>query len=107
MRRRRPFVNGRCRLACGAGNTGKVALVGDVVHWVGRSAKRIAVAIVGSTLVIAGLAMLALPGPGLLVVFAGLAVLATEFAWASAALSLARRKAAQAGGALKRRTRRE
>jgi len=50
--------------------------------------------------------MLALPGPGFLVIIAGLAVLATEFAWASAALSIAKRKAAQAGSAVKRRTRR-
>lgn len=77
-----------------------------MTRWVGRSAKRIAVAVVGAVLLVAGVAMLALPGPGLLVVFAGLAVLATEFAWASAALSLAKRKAAQAGGALKRRTHR-
>ncbi len=86
------------------GNTGDVGFLGDVAQWVGRSAKRIAVAIVGSVLLVAGVAMLALPGPGLLIVFAGLAVLATEFAWASAALSIAKRKAAQAGGALKRRT---
>lgn len=59
-------------------------------------------AVVGAVLLVAGVAMLALPGPGLLVVFAGLAVLATEFAWASAALSLAKRKAAQAGSVVKR-----
>ncbi len=79
-----------------------MALVRDVTRWVGRSAKRIAVAVVGAVLLVAGVAMLALPGPGLLVVFAGLAVLATEFAWASAALSLAKRKAAQAGSVVKR-----
>jgi uncharacterized protein (TIGR02611 family) len=78
----------------------------DVALWVGRSAKRIAVAVVGAALLVAGVAMLALPGPGFLVVIAGLAVLATEFAWASAALSIAKRKAAQAGSAVKRRTRR-
>lgn len=72
----------------------------------GRSAKRIAVALVGTALLLAGVAMLVVPGPGLLVIIAGLAVLATEFAWASAALSMAKRKAAQAGDAVKRRTRR-
>jgi uncharacterized protein (TIGR02611 family) len=76
----------------------------DMAQWVRRSAKRIAVAILGTVLLVGGVAMLALPGPGLLVVFAGLAVLATEFAWANSALALARRKAGQAGGLLKRRT---
>jgi UPF0716 family protein affecting phage T7 exclusion len=48
----------------------------DVSLWVGRSAKRIAVAVVGAALLVAGVAMLALPGPGFLVIIAGLAVLA-------------------------------
>ena len=88
------------------GNTGTVGLFRDVARWVGRSAKRITVAVVGTALLVAGVAMLALPGPGLLVIIAGLAVLATEFAWASSALSVAKRKAAQAGSVLKRRTHR-
>ena len=33
-------------------------------------------------LLVAGIAMLVLPGPGWLTIAAGLAVLATEFAWA-------------------------
>jgi uncharacterized protein (TIGR02611 family) len=44
----------------------------------------------------AGVAMLALPGPGLLVVVVGLAVLATEFAWAERALDRTTTKAASA-----------
>ena len=44
--------------------------------------KRIAVIVVGSVVVLAGLAMLVLPGPGLLVIAAGLAILASEFDWA-------------------------
>jgi uncharacterized protein (TIGR02611 family) len=38
---------------------------------------------IGTVLVLAGLAMLVLPGPGLVVLFAGVAVLSTEFPWAS------------------------
>jgi hypothetical protein len=38
--------------------------------------------VIGGILVLAGVAMLALPGPGLLTIAAGLAVLATEYAWA-------------------------
>lgn len=40
------------------------------------------VLMVGSAIVIAGIAMLALPGPGWAAIFLGFAVLATEFAFA-------------------------
>ena len=43
---------------------------------------QVAVATVGVVLIVAGLAMLVLPGPGWLTVFAGFAILATEFRWA-------------------------
>ena len=41
------------------------------------------ITLVGALLVLAGIAMLVLPGPGLVVLFAGVAVLSTEFPWAS------------------------
>lgn len=44
--------------------------------------KRIAVIVGGSVVLIAGLALLVLPGPGLLVMATGLAILASEFDWA-------------------------
>jgi Flp pilus assembly protein TadB len=69
----------------------------EVVRFIGRSSKRIAVTVVGAALVIAGLAMLVLPGPGILVVALGFAVLGTEYAWAAAALDRTKRAAAQAG----------
>jgi hypothetical protein len=37
--------------------------------------------------------MLVLPGPGLLLMIAGLAILATEYVWAQRALNFAKRKA--------------
>lgn len=40
------------------------------------------VSILGGILVLAGVIMLVIPGPGLLVIAAGLALLATEFEWA-------------------------
>lgn len=52
----------------------------------------------GSTLVAAGAAMLVLPGPGLLTMFAGVSVLASEFAWASGVAEWAREKTALLGG---------
>lgn len=43
---------------------------------------RAAVVLAGFVVVLAGLAMIPLPGPGLLVTAAGLALLALEFVWA-------------------------
>jgi uncharacterized protein (TIGR02611 family) len=43
---------------------------------------RIGFALFGFLVVLAGLAMLVLPGPGLLVIALGLGILALEFAWA-------------------------
>lgn len=47
-----------------------------------RGARRIVVAVVGSTLILIGLALLVLPGPGTVVLVMGLAVLSIEFVWA-------------------------
>ena len=71
----------------------------EVLRFVGRSSRRVAVSLVGAALVAAGLAMLVLPGPGLLVIVAGFAVLGTEYAWAAAALERTRRTATRAGQA--------
>lgn len=50
---------------------------------------RAAVVLFGFVVVLAGLAMIPLPGPGLLVTAAGLAVLALEFVWAERLLERA------------------
>lgn len=55
----------------------------------------IVVAIVGGSLVVAGIAMLVLPGPGLVTLFAGVAILAAEFTWAELLL----RRMKEAGAA--------
>jgi uncharacterized protein (TIGR02611 family) len=44
--------------------------------------RKIIVGVIGVTLLIIGTVMIVLPGPALLVIPAGLAILATEFAWA-------------------------
>ena len=44
--------------------------------------RRTVVAVVGGTIFLVGLLMLVLPGPGLLVLLLGLAVLGSEFVWA-------------------------
>lgn len=47
----------------------------------------------GGTLIVAGAVMLVLPGPGLLVIAMGVALLATEFAWARHLMHHGRRHA--------------
>lgn len=68
-----------------------------VVRFAFRSSKRIAVTVVGGVLVLGGIAMLVLPGPGIVVVVAGFAVLGTEYAWAAAALDRTKATAERAG----------
>lgn len=53
---------------------------------------RVAVGVLGAAVVLAGIVLIPLPGPGWLIVFAGLALLATEFAWAGRLLDFARSK---------------
>jgi uncharacterized protein (TIGR02611 family) len=52
---------------------------------------RIAVALVGLAVVVAGAIMLVVPGPGWAVIFLGIGIWATEFPWARALLKAARR----------------
>lgn len=51
---------------------------------------RVAVGVLGLVIVVVGLIMVPFPGPGWVVVFIGLAVWATEFAWAQRLLRRAR-----------------
>jgi len=79
----------------------------ELLTFILRSGKRIAILVIGLTLVVGGLAMLVLPGPGILVIVAGLAVLATEFVWAERMLDTAKGHASRAkdraAGAVRRR----
>lgn len=72
------------------------------LRWFLATTKRVAVLLAGTALLGAGLAMLVLPGPGLLVSILGLAVLATEFAWAERMLDRTRSRAVDAANALTR-----
>ena len=78
----------------------------SVLHWIGRNGKRAGVTIAGFALILAGAAMLVLPGPGLLAIIAGLALLATEYAWAERALAQARRRAKDAATKARSRVKR-
>jgi len=57
-----------------------------------RWARRIAVALVGGTVLAIGIALIVLPGPALVVIPIGLAILGAEFAWARAWLRKARER---------------
>ena len=63
---------------------------------VASTAKRLAVITVGFMLCGAGLIMLVVPGPGILVIFLGLLILATEYSWADRALERTRGRATDA-----------
>ena len=76
---------------------------GEVVRFVARSSKRVAITVVGGAVLLAGLAMLALPGPGFIVIVIGFAILGTEYAWAAAALERTKRTAEKASKAARRR----
>ena len=52
--------------------------------------KKFFIALIGGTVLLVGVALLVLPGPGLLVIAGGLAILATEFFWAKRALRRAK-----------------
>ena len=58
----------------------------------GRIAWRVGVTVVGVVLIVGGTVLLPLPGPGWLIIFAGLGVLSTEFEWAARLLRFARAK---------------
>ena len=67
-----------------------------LLRWTLRSVGRSIVFVVGMAVVGAGVAMLVLPGPGILVVLGGLVILATQFAWAERALDEVSERASSA-----------
>ena len=74
-----------------------------MIEFTYKMARRIIIGVVGATVVVIGIVMLVAPGPGLLVIPAGLAILGLEFAWARAWLRKLResisRQAANGRGA--------
>jgi uncharacterized protein (TIGR02611 family) len=66
---------------------------------------RAAVVLAGFVVVLVGVALIPLPGPGLLVVAVGLAVLALEFAWAERMLERTVNRMEQATETVKRASR--
>jgi uncharacterized protein (TIGR02611 family) len=71
----------------------------SVVH----HTRRVVITVVGSLLVVLGLLLLVLPGPGILVTILGLVVLSSEFDWAQDLLGWVRNRWAAAGDRFKSR----
>lgn len=57
-----------------------------------RQARKLVVAVIGTTVLILGLIMIPVPGPGTPVILIGIAILATEFVWAKRLLAYAKRR---------------
>jgi uncharacterized protein (TIGR02611 family) len=73
-----------------------------LLRFIWHSSRRAAVFVAGVALLGVGLVMFVTPGPGIVLVVAGLAVLATEFAWAEHLLDKAKESAAKAGQSAQR-----
>src|SRR6266545_1991970 len=69
-----------------------------------RQARRLVVIAVGFTVLLIGVAMLVLPGPAVVVVPIGLAILATEFVWAGRLLHRMKQAAGRIGSAFSGKT---
>ena len=54
------------------------------------SLRKLVIAIIGGTVLLIGVALIVLPGPAFIVIPIGLAILATEFAWARSAINRAK-----------------
>jgi tellurite resistance protein TerC len=66
-------------------------------------ARRIAVAVVGFSVLLVGIAMLVLPGPAFVVIPVGLGILSLEFAWARHWLQKVKEKSQAVVETVKRR----
>jgi uncharacterized protein (TIGR02611 family) len=65
-----------------------------------RMAKRIAIGIVGGSVLVVGICMIVLPGPAFIVIPVGLGILGIEFAWARIWLKKAKAKAQEVARSL-------
>jgi tellurite resistance protein TerC len=61
-----------------------------------RALRRVLVGVAGLSVVAVGVAMIVLPGPAFVVIPAGFAILAAEFAWARRLMNKAKRRLADA-----------
>ena len=57
-------------------------MINRVIHLTYKAARRLVVAVVGATVLLIGVIMLVTPGPAIVVIPVGLAILSLEFTWA-------------------------
>lgn len=57
-------------------------MIKKVVHFTYKAARRVVVAVVGATVLVLGVVMIVTPGPAIVLIPVGLAILSIEFAWA-------------------------
>ena len=69
--------------------------ISEMPGW--STARRVVIGVIGFSVVLVGVAMMVLPGPAIVVIPAGLAILATEFAWARRLLRRVKAHAQKAG----------
>ncbi len=74
-----------------------------VALFIARNGRRVAITIAGVVVVLVGVALLVLPGPGWLLIFVGLSILGTEYVWAQRLLRAAKEKANNAKDKVLRR----
>lgn len=74
-----------------------------VGRFIARNGRRIAVTVIGVLVLLAGLVLLVLPGPGWVLIFVGLSILGSEYVWAQRLLRMAKKQANNAKDTLLRR----
>jgi uncharacterized protein (TIGR02611 family) len=74
-----------------------------VARFIARNGRRIAVTVIGALVLLAGLVLLVLPGPGWVLIFVGLSILGSEYVWAQRLLRVAKKQANNAKDTLLRR----
>jgi len=52
------------------------------IHFTYKAARRVVIGVVGATILLIGVVMIVTPGPALVLIPVGLAILSIEFAWA-------------------------
>ena len=72
-------------------------MINHAVNRTYKAARRIAVIVVGSTVLVVGVMLIVLPGPAVVVIPIGLAILSIEFAWARLWLQRVRRRISSQG----------
>lgn len=78
-------------------------MIKRTAHLTYKAARRIVIAVVGATVILIGIVMIVAPGPAIIVIPLGLAILGVEFAWARLWLKKLRRMISNNGVARRMR----